>query len=104
MCQLKHLNGDYSDTVSTAQPDRPDVKPIDNDGVGATTAGTIFWAVALVVTGLSYSWLHAHGWEWIIGTCALGVVFGLFGIGHTIRRRSAYRAAAELGDPRVTGA
>jgi hypothetical protein len=79
----------------------PVVTAIDNDGVGATTAGTVAWLASLVITSLSYKWLHEHGWEWAIGTSALGFVFGLFGLWYTVRRRSAYRAAAALGDPRV---
>lgn len=85
----------------SAAPAVPDVAAIDNDGVGATTAGTVAWLAALVITSLSYRWLHDHGWEWAIGTSALGFVFGLFGVWYTVRRRSAYRAAAALGDPRV---
>ena len=83
-------------------PEPPAVKALDNDGVGVTTAGTIVWAVALVITSLSYSWLHKHGWQWAIGTCAIAVVLGLIGIWYTVRRRSAYRAAEALGDPRIT--
>ncbi len=89
------------ETVGAQASAAPEVTPIDNDGVGVTTAGTIIWLVALIVTGLSYNTLNAHGWEWIVGTCAMGFVFGLLGIWYTVRRRSAYRAAVALGDPRV---
>jgi hypothetical protein len=77
------------------------VEAIDNDGVGVTTGMTIGWFVALVITSLSYTWLKAHGWEWAVGTSALGFIFGLMGVWYTVRRRSAYRAAAALGDPRL---
>jgi hypothetical protein len=88
-------------TPAVAAPATAPVEAIDNDGVGATTAGTVVWFAALVITSLSYKWLHEHGWEWAIGTSALGFAFGLFGVWYTVRRRSAYRAAAALGDPRV---
>jgi len=81
-----------------------EVRPIDNDGVGATTAGTVMWLAALIVCSLSYHSLKTHGWTWWIGASAFGFVFGLFGIWYTVRRRSAYRAAAALGDPRAAGA
>jgi hypothetical protein len=103
----------YPESVTTPEPADDSAQPtvaaavpvvhaIDNDGVGATTAGTVAWLAALVITSLSYTWLHEHGWEWAIGTSALGFVFGLFGVWYTVRRRSAYRAAVALGDPRVT--
>jgi len=85
-------------------PTPPTVEPIDNDGVGVTTAGTIVWFVGLIITGLSYHWLTKHHDTAWIGVCAIGFAFGLIGTWYTVRRRAAYRAAAALGDPRVTKA
>jgi hypothetical protein len=69
-----------------------DAAPLDVDGVGAVTAGTVLWAVAFVVlllVGLRFG--DANGW-WL-WVCITGAALGLPGMVYTRRRRAAYRAA-----------
>ena len=73
-----------------AQP----TEPLDVDGVSAMAAGTIVWAVALVVlliTGTTFA--SDNGW-WL-WVCIVGMAIGVIGIAYTRRRRAVYQAASE---------
>ncbi|RZS87511.1 uncharacterized protein DUF2530 [Motilibacter rhizosphaerae] len=65
----------------------PGLLPLDVDGVGVVTAGTVLWAVALVVLLPFSRTLVHHGHGWWIGMCAAGTVLGCFGIWYCRRRR-----------------
>jgi Ca2+/H+ antiporter len=69
-------------------------KPLDVDGVAATTVLTVIWAVALVVLLLSGVRLgDPNGW-WL-WVCTLGFLMGFPAIAFTRRRAAVYRAHAE---------
>lgn len=68
-------------------------KPLDVDGVAATTLLTAIWAVALVVLLLSGVRLgDPNGW-WL-WVCTLGFLMGFPAIAFTRRRAAVYRAHA----------
>jgi hypothetical protein len=71
-----------------------DLAPLDVDGVGAVTAGTLAWTVALVLCVVFRSPLEAAGNGWWVWVCLAGALLGLPGLWYVRRRRDAYRRAA----------
>jgi hypothetical protein len=67
------------------------VRPLDVDGVRATTIGTALWAVAFVVLLPFQSALREDDRTWWFGVCAVGFLLGLAGIAYTVRRRAVIR-------------
>jgi LPXTG-motif cell wall-anchored protein len=76
---------------ATVRPDVPELA--DVDGVGAVTAGTIAWAVALVLCLAFRTPLADAGRTWWTWVCLAGLLLGLAGLVFVRRRRAAYRAA-----------
>ena len=72
------------------------VKPLDVDGVTAVVSGTIAFAVGFVVLLFFRSTLQQNGDTWWLWVCATGAALGLLGTAFAVRRRAAYRAAAQL--------
>lgn len=70
------------------------IEPLDVDGVKATVAGTLIWAVALVYCLVRREELVADGRGWWLWSSVAGIVIGLLGAAFSLRRRAAYRAAA----------
>lgn len=71
--------------------------PLDVDGVTAAIAGTVAFAIALVVLLVGFrDSLAASGGTWWIWVCVVGTVQGLIGIAYVLRRRVVYRAAGRL--------
>lgn len=71
-----------------------DVEPLDADGVGALTVGTVAWLVALVVLyGFFRDDLQEHGTQWWLTVCVVGAALGIPGRWYAVRRRNAYRLA-----------
>ncbi|HEX9034842.1 MAG TPA: DUF2530 domain-containing protein [Streptosporangiaceae bacterium] len=92
-----------------ARPLREAPPPLEGNDQLITAAGTIAWAVALVVLLILRSQLSSsdHWWIW---TCVVGVGLGLFGLAYVprlkrSRARKAARGGAERGDagPGETG-
>jgi hypothetical protein len=75
---------------SLAQP----TEPLDVDGVSAMVAGTVAWAVALVVLLISGTRFDGDNgwWLWV---CLVGIGIGIVGVVYTRRRRAVYQAARE---------
>lgn len=72
-----------------APPRRPDPKPLETDDVRVVALGTGLWALALVAALLLNDRLDDDGrgsWVWV---AAAGVVLGLIGLRHVVRRRAA---------------
>jgi hypothetical protein len=72
-------------------PRRPDPEPLEADDVAIVTAGTVLWAVALLVAFVLRDRLADGGnenWTWIF---LAGAFLGLIGIRHVRRRRAALR-------------
>ena len=65
---------------------RPELKPLEVNGITAVTLGTITWLITLVVLLFARRWLdensHTH-WIWI---AASGVALGLLGYRYTTNR------------------
>jgi hypothetical protein len=78
---------------------RPDPDPLETDDVRIVAAGTVLWAVALlvlVVARLTGAGVH----DWWIAMCVCGTGLGLLGVRYCLRRRAAIardRAAAQPG-------
>ena len=68
------------------------IKPLDVDGVGAVAAGTLAWAVALIVCLLLHTSLTEAGRGWWIWVCVSGLLLGLAGLWFVRRRRAHYAA------------
>ena len=67
-------------------PNGPELKPLEVNGITAVTLGTITWLIVLVVMLLSRNWLDANSrthWIWI---SASGLVLGLLGYRYTTNR------------------
>ena len=65
---------------------RPELKPLEVNGITAVTLGTITWLITLVVLLLARNWLDENSrthWIWI---AASGVVLGLLGYRYTANR------------------
>jgi len=72
-------------------PRRPDPEPLEADDVAIVTAGTVLWALALVVALVLRDRLTDGGnenWIWIF---LAGAFLGLIGIRYVRRRRAALR-------------
>jgi hypothetical protein len=80
--------------VQTPDAD-PATTPVDADGVSAVAVGTALWAIAGVILIVFFraplADANASWWLWVP---LVGAVLGLLGLSYVIRRRSAYRAAA----------
>lgn len=85
------VGGMTADEVGELDPSS--VKPLDVDGVSASIAGTVGFAIGLVVLLFLRSQLEAANNSWWIWVCVAGLVLGLAGTAYTTRRRAAYRAA-----------
>ena len=68
----------------------PEVRPLDVDGVGVVTAGTVLWVIALLVLLPFTSTLREDGHGWWIGMAAAGTALGVFGIVFCRRRRASH--------------
>jgi hypothetical protein len=79
---------------SAPEPSEPHIEPLDVDGVGAITYGTIAWAVAVALCLLLREQLAEAGRGWWLWVCVTGAVLGLAGIWFVRRRAAAYRARA----------
>ena len=77
----------------------PQIAPLDVDGVGAITYGTIAWAIAVVLCLVFRSALVDSGRGWWLWVCVTGAVLGLAGIVFVRRRAAAYRARAAATPP-----
>ena len=92
----------------TEPADRParreqPTKPLDVDGVAATTYGTILWAAALVVL-LVAGVRPGDSNDWWLWTCVAGIVLGVAGIAFTRRRAAVYTAHAARAGAAAGGA
>lgn len=65
-----------------------EIKPVDDDGVGAVALGTAVWLIALVVLILLRGTLRHDGHLWWIACAATGFGLGLLGLGYCLRRRA----------------
>ncbi|TDD59839.1 DUF2530 domain-containing protein [Actinomadura rubrisoli] len=80
------------------RPRLPDPPPMQTNDVRIAAAGTLAWAVALVVLLLVGLPSDDRWWLWV---CVAGIAIGLFGTWYTPRlqagraRMEAARAAAE---------
>lgn len=72
------------------------VKPMDVDGVNAAIAGTVLFAIGLVVCLLLRTSLAEHDATWWIWVCVAGAAGGILGVIYTTRRRAVYRAAGRM--------
>lgn len=66
---------------------RPDPEPLETNDVAIVAAGTLAWALALVVLlVLKATGTDIHDWWW--QTCVAGVALGLLGVRYCRRRDS----------------
>jgi hypothetical protein len=72
----------------------PRIAPLDVDGVGAITYGTIAWVVGVVLCLLMREQLAESGRGWWLWVCVTGAVLGVAGIVFVRRRAAVYRARA----------
>ena len=72
--------------------ERPEIAPVDVDGVGAITYGTIAWAIGIVLCLVFRAQLTATDKGWWLWVCVTGAVVGLGGIVFVRRRAAVYRA------------
>ena len=82
-------------------PRRPDPEPLETDDRPVVLVGIALWAIAFVVLLVFFrDDLRRHDTEWWLWTCAIGVVFGLYGLRVAVRRnRSRLRREAGIGTP-----
>lgn len=71
------------------------IEPVDVDGVGAITYGTIAWAVGVVVCLVLRQQLADAGRGWWLWVCVAGALLGVAGIWFVRRRAAVYRARAQ---------
>ncbi|HUJ06374.1 MAG TPA: DUF2530 domain-containing protein [Streptosporangiaceae bacterium] len=77
------------------RPYREVPPPLEGNDLIITAAGTIAWAIALVVLLVLRHQIPASS-RWWIWTCAVGLGLGLFGLVYVPRlKRSRARAAAK---------
>jgi len=74
-----------------APPRHPDPEPLELDDTRVVLAGTVLWAVALVVLAVAdVAGARVPGW-WA-QMCGVGIVLGLLGLRFIARRRTAARS------------
>lgn len=67
---------------------RPDPEPLETNDVAIVAAGTVAWAVGLVVLlVLKATGAGVHDWWWQM--CAAGAALGLLGVRYCRRRRDS---------------
>ena len=71
---------------------REQVEPLDVDGVGVITVGTVLWAVAFVALLPFAPHLVHSGHGWWLGMCGTGALLGCYGIRYARRRRARLRS------------
>ena len=81
---------------------RPDPPPLETDDVKVVAAGTLAWAVGLLVLLLLRATDSADVRDWWIGMCLYGIALGVFGMRYARRRHQAIARDAEAGTPRRT--
>lgn len=79
---------------SPAVAAEPQIAPLDVDGVGAITYGTVAWAVAVVLCLVFRTQLSDAGRGWWLWVCVTGVVLGLAGMVFVRRRAAVYQTRA----------
>jgi hypothetical protein len=78
-----------------SEPSSQEIAPLDVDGVTAVAAGTLAFTLALIGCLIFRDSLAASGQPWWISVCATGAALGLAGLVFVLRRRRAYREAAQ---------
>ena len=78
----------------TDRPERrPTPPPMQTNEVAVAVAGTVAWAVALIVlAGFFLDDLRRHDATWWLWACGLGVALGLYGIRSALHRRRLGRS------------
>ena len=71
------------------------MEPLATDGVRVVVAGTVLWAVALVLALVFYGDLSDDGRGWYAPAAGCGIALGLIGIAYCTRRRDALRAEGQ---------
>jgi len=74
------------ESSESKKSNRPELKPLEVNGITAVTLGTTTWLIALIVLLLARSWLDENSrnhWIWIATS---GVVLGLLGYRYTTNR------------------
>lgn len=70
---------------------RPDPAPLETNDVAIVAAGTLAWAVGLVVLlVLKATGAGVHDWWWQM--CAMGAALGLLGVRYCRRRQARLTA------------
>lgn len=81
---------------TTSGPPGQRIAALDVDGVAATVAGTVAWAIALgVLTIFFRPQLDQADALWWIWVCVVGVALGLLALPYLLKRRAAYRRHRE---------
>lgn len=68
------------------EDERPEIAPLDVDGVRTVEIGTLLWLVAFLGLLPFYGRLRADGHLWWLWTCLAGFGLGAFGIEYCRRR------------------
>lgn len=70
-------------------PTAADQEPVDHHEVTVIAVGMVLWTIALIVLAVFFrDDLKRHDAEWWLWACGLGLVFGLYGLRFTMRRRA----------------
>jgi len=77
---------------------RADPPPLETDDVKVVAAGTVAWAVALVVLAVLKLLGEDVRWWWM-GMCGYGIALGLYGIRYCRRRHAAIERDKAAGIP-----
>ena len=70
------------------------IAPVDVDGVGAITYGTIAWTLCIVLCLVFRTQLAEADRGWWLWVCVTGALLGLAGMVFVRRRAAIYRARA----------
>lgn len=79
------------------EDERPEIAPLDVDGVRTVEVGTLLWLVAFLALLPFYSRLRDDGHLWWLWTCLAGFGLGALGIEYCRRRA---RRSESLTAPR----
>jgi hypothetical protein len=75
------------------EDERPEIPPLDVDGVRTVEIGTLLWLVAFLALLPFYGRLREDGHLWWLWTCLAGFGLGALGIEYCRRRARRSRGA-----------
>lgn len=81
---------------------RPELEPLEVDGINAVKIGTLLWTFAFFVSAVVKTWFadiqHTQWWSHVARVSLCGVFLGLLGLIYTRRRVNRLKLVSDVVD------